>query len=79
MSISSICVRFCKHSGTALGCMLFALEDFLEYFCLGYIVNIDSYRLSNKIQKFGIVVLKCLKLLEVFDLARLDRQRPKTW
>ena len=42
-SISSICVRFCKHSGTALGCMLFAFENFLEYFVSGTscTINID--------------------------------------
>ena len=40
--------------------------------------NDESYRLSS-MRKLAIVVLKCLKLLEVFDLARLDRQWPKTW
>ena len=37
-SISLICVRFCKHSDTALECMLFAFENFWDYFCLGYTV-----------------------------------------
>ena len=41
MSIFSICVRFCNRPGTTLGCMLFAFEIFLEYFCLGCIINVD--------------------------------------